>query len=88
MISTLVSATCRDTRRTVNGASSASDWVAYEHGVVESPVLRHENQVLRRQVERRPQWWDHADRPWLTALSRLVNRGRGRKFFPVTPAIS
>jgi hypothetical protein len=87
MISTLVSATWRDTRRTVSGPSFARDRVAYGN-VVELLVLRHENQVLRRQVGRRPQWWDHADRLWLTALSRLVNRGRGRKFFPVTPAIS
>jgi putative transposase len=31
-------------------------------------VLRHENQVLRRQVTGRLRW-DHADRLWLTALS-------------------
>jgi putative transposase len=48
-------------------------------------VLRHENQVLRRQVGRRPRW-DHADRLWLTALSRLVNRHRWPEIFPVTPA--
>jgi putative transposase len=36
-------------------------------------VLRHENQVLRRQLRGRLRW-DHADRLWLTALSRLVNR--------------
>jgi hypothetical protein len=53
---------------------------------VELLVLRHENQVLRRQVGRRPRWWDHADRLWLTALSRLVNRGRWAEIFPVTPA--
>jgi hypothetical protein len=43
-------------------------------------VLRHENQVLRRQLSRRLHW-DHAGRLWLTALSRLagppmVRRGR------------
>ncbi len=36
-------------------------------------VLCHENQVLRRQLSGRLRW-DHADRLWLTALSRLVNR--------------
>jgi hypothetical protein len=38
-------------------------------------VLRHENQVLRRQLAGRPRW-DHADRLWLAALSRLVRRCR------------
>jgi putative transposase len=35
----------------------------------ELPVLRHENQVLRRQLSGRLRR-DHADRLWLTALSR------------------
>jgi putative transposase len=35
-------------------------------------VLRHENQVLRRQLTGRLRW-DHADRLWLAALSRLVS---------------
>ena len=48
-------------------------------------VLRHENQVLRRQLSGRLRW-DHADRLWLTALSRLVNRRRWPQVFPVTPA--
>ena len=48
-------------------------------------VLRHENQVLRRQLSGRLPW-DHADRLWLTALSRLVNRRRWAEIFPVTPA--
>ncbi|MGH3381645.1 MAG: hypothetical protein ACRDP6_43650, partial [Actinoallomurus sp.] len=52
---------------------------------VELLVLRHENQVLRRQVGRRPRW-DHTDRLWLAALSRLVNRRRWAEIFPVTPA--
>jgi transposase len=52
---------------------------------VELLVLRHENQVLRRQLCGRPQW-EHADRLWLTALSRLVNRGRWSEIFPITPA--
>jgi hypothetical protein len=38
-------------------------------------VLRHENQVLRRQLAGRLRW-DHADRLWLAALSRLVSRRR------------
>ena len=48
-------------------------------------VLRHENQVLRRQLHRRLRW-DHADRVWLAALSRLVSRRRWPEVFPVTPA--
>ena len=40
---------------------------------VELLVLRHENQVLRRQLSGRLRW-DHADRLRLTALSRLVGR--------------
>ena len=48
-------------------------------------VLRHENQVLHRQLSGRLQW-DHAGRLWLTALSRLVNRRRWPEVFPVTPA--
>ncbi|MFC7588196.1 hypothetical protein ACFQYP_34225 [Nonomuraea antimicrobica] len=52
---------------------------------IELLVLRHENQVLRRQLGGRPRW-DHADRLWLTALSGLVNRRRWAEIFPVTPA--
>jgi transposase InsO family protein len=52
---------------------------------VELLVLRHENQVLRRQLDGRPQW-DHADRLWLAALSRLICRHQWTKIFPVTPA--
>jgi hypothetical protein len=48
-------------------------------------VLRHENQVLRRQLPSRVRW-DHAGRLWLTALSRLVSRHRWPEIFPVTPA--
>jgi putative transposase len=48
-------------------------------------VLRHENQVLRRQLAGRLRW-DHADRLWLTALSRLVHRRQWPEIFPVTPA--
>jgi putative transposase len=52
---------------------------------VELLVLRHENQVLRRQLSGRLRW-DHADRLWLAALSRLVSRRRWAEVFPVTPA--
>jgi putative transposase len=48
-------------------------------------VLRHENQVLRRRLNGRLRW-DHADRFWITALSRLVNRHQWSDIFPVTPA--
>ncbi len=48
-------------------------------------MLRHENQVLRRQLVGRLRW-DHADRLWLAALSRLVSRRRWQEIFPVTPA--
>jgi len=46
-------------------------------------VLRHENQVLSRQLAGRLRW-DHADRVWLAALSRLVSRRRWPEVFPVT----
>jgi putative transposase len=48
-------------------------------------VLRHENQVLRRQLTGRLRW-DHVDCLWLAALSRLVSRRRWSEVFPVTPA--
>jgi transposase len=48
-------------------------------------VLRHENQVLRRQLPGRLRW-DHAGRLWLMALSRLVGRRRSAEVFPVTSA--
>ena len=46
-------------------------------------VLRHENQLLRRQLSGRLRW-DHADRLWLTELSRLGNRRQWPEIFPVT----
>ena len=48
-------------------------------------MLRHENQVLRRQLAGLLRW-GHADRLWLAALSRLVSRRRWLEVFPVTPA--
>jgi hypothetical protein len=48
-------------------------------------MLRHENQVLRRQLRGRLRW-DQADRVWLAALSRLVGRRRWADVFLVTPA--
>ena len=47
-------------------------------------VVRHENQVLRRQLGGRLRW-DHADRVWLAALSRLVSRRRWPQVFSVAP---
>ncbi|MEV5892066.1 helix-turn-helix domain-containing protein [Nonomuraea fuscirosea] len=52
---------------------------------VELLVLRHENQVLRRQLDGRPRW-GYADRLWLAALSRLILRRRWAEVFPATPA--
>jgi hypothetical protein len=52
---------------------------------VELLALRHENQVLRRQAKGRTRW-DQADRLWLTALSRLLQRRRWADVFPITPA--
>jgi putative transposase len=52
---------------------------------IELLVLRHGNQVLRRQLGGRLRW-DHADWLWLAALSRLVSRRRWAGVFPVTPA--
>ena len=48
-------------------------------------VLRHENQALRRRLGGRVRW-EHADRLWLAALSRLVGRRWWPEVFPVTPA--
>jgi hypothetical protein len=45
---------------------------------VELLVLRHENQVMRRQLGDRRPWWDHADRLWLAGLSRLFTAEGGR----------
>jgi len=47
-------------------------------------VLRHENEVLRRQVGR--VHYQPGDRLWLAALSRLIPRHRWGEAFAVTPA--
>jgi hypothetical protein len=52
---------------------------------VELLVLRHENQVLRRQLGGRPRW-GHLDRLWLAALSRLVRHRQWADVFPITSA--
>lgn len=53
---------------------------------VELLVLRHEDQVLFRQLGDRRMRWDHVDRLWFATLSRPVNRPRWTEIFPVTPA--
>lgn len=47
-------------------------------------VLRHENAILRRQINRVR--YQPADRLWLAALSRLIPRRRWGEVFAVTPA--
>jgi putative transposase len=47
-------------------------------------VVRHENEVLRRQIGRAR--YEPGDRLWLAALSRLVPRRRWGEVFMVTPA--
>jgi hypothetical protein len=47
-------------------------------------VLRHENAVLRRQIDRVR--YQPGDRLWLAALSRLISRHRWSEVFLVTPA--
>jgi putative transposase len=52
--------------------------------VAELLVLRHENAVLRRQINDRVRY-EPFDRFWLAALSGLIPRCRWRGVFPVTP---
>lgn len=47
-------------------------------------TLRHENAVLRRQINRVR--YEPADRAWFAALSSLIPRARWAEVFPVTPA--
>ena len=49
-------------------------------------VLRQENQVLCRRLNGRLRW-GHADRLWLMALSRLVNRHQRSDIFAIVPAM-
>ncbi|MGY0063423.1 integrase core domain-containing protein [Streptomyces sp. LZ34] len=48
-------------------------------------VLRHENAVLRRQLQGRVRY-EPADRLWFTALSSLIPRHQWAKVFPITPS--
>ncbi|MEU5106726.1 integrase core domain-containing protein [Streptomyces sp. NPDC021354] len=48
-------------------------------------VLRHENAVLRRQLQARVRY-EPADRLWFAALSSLIPRRRWAKVFPITPS--
>ncbi|MGW7005557.1 integrase core domain-containing protein [Streptomyces sp. NPDC054933] len=47
-------------------------------------VLRHENAVLRRQLQG-PIRYEPADRLWFAALSTLITRRRWARIFPITP---
>ncbi|MFD8870652.1 integrase, partial [Streptomyces sp. NPDC059590] len=48
-------------------------------------VLRHENPVLRRQLQGRVRY-EPADRLWFAALSSLIPRRRWAKVFPIAPS--
>ncbi|PKW17657.1 integrase core domain-containing protein [Saccharopolyspora spinosa] len=48
-------------------------------------VLRHENSVLRRQIQGSVRY-EPADRLWFAALSTLIPRRRWAHVFPITPA--
>jgi putative transposase len=48
-------------------------------------VLRHENAVLRRQLQR-PVRYEPADRLWFAALSSLIPRRCWTKVFPIAPS--
>ncbi len=47
-------------------------------------LLRHENAVLRRQLQGRVRYGP-ADRLWFASLSSLIPRRRWAKVFPITP---
>ena len=66
------------------GGSRETDGGNTETAPAVQPNLRHENAVLRRQIDRIH--YEPGDRLWLAALSRLVPRTRWGEVFPVTPA--
>ena len=78
----ILSVVYRTTRRLLGALAVAVRYDASKDA--ELLVLRHENAVLRRQVERVGYTW--ADRLWLSALSSLIPRRRWTTVFPVTPA--
>ena len=78
----ILSVVYRTTRRLLSALAVAVRHYASKDA--ELLVLRHENAVLRRHVERVRCTW--ADRLWLTALSGLIPRRRWTAVFPVTPA--
>lgn len=68
----ILSVVYRTTRRLLSALAVAVRRDASKDA--ELPVLRRENAVLRRQVERVRYAW--ADRLWLSALSSLIPRRR------------
>ncbi|MFE2185446.1 integrase, partial [Streptomyces sp. NPDC059455] len=48
-------------------------------------VLRHENAVLRRQLQGRVRY-EPADRMWFASLSSLIPRRRWAKVYPIAPS--
>jgi len=78
----ILSIVYRTTRRLLSALAVAARHDASKDA--ELLVLRHENAVLRRQVERVR--YTRADRLWLSALSTMIPRGRWASVFPVTPA--
>lgn len=78
----ILSIVYRTTRRLLSALAVAARHDASKDA--ELLVLRHENAVLRRQVERVRYTW--ADRLWLSALSSMIPRRRWASIFSVTPA--
>lgn len=77
----ILSVVYRTTRRLLSALAVAARHDASKDA--ELLVLRHENAVLRRQVERVRHTW--ADRLWLSALSGLIPRRRWATVFPGHP---